>query len=208
MWCLLSDHDANVVLAMQSEEDVDLQARSAKSIAAFIDICSAPGSAVRSNPSEKLVKNLCTFLCQDVSRTPIFAASKHLTKGILTLEYTPARGLATKEPAGAQVEHADTLTAKLVYRGAQLALSELAARFGADLLERVPKLWSCMSETLLAVYASGQCQPSPIQISKCSLLEPFRRHRPRRQDARGGRRARAGPPRLPDGAPHRRAEAR
>ncbi|KAL8276295.1 hypothetical protein RQP46_011323 [Phenoliferia psychrophenolica] len=145
----------SITSSIKTEEDVDLQARSAKSIAAFIDICSAPGSTVRTNPSEKLVKNLCTFLCQDVSRTPIFAASKHLAKGILTLEYKPARGLATKEIAGSQIDSDEILSAKLVYRGAQLALSELAARFGPNLLERVPKLWSCMSEALLDIYASG-----------------------------------------------------
>ncbi|KAK4703463.1 TATA-binding protein-associated factor, partial [Phenoliferia sp. Uapishka_3] len=145
----------SITSSIKSEEDVDIQARSARSIAAFIDVCSAPGSTVKTNPSDKLVKNLCTFLCQDVSRTPIFSASKHLAKGILTLEYKPARGLATKEATAAQVDSEDVLAAKLVYRGAQLALSELAARFGPDLLDRVPKLWSCMSETLLSVYASG-----------------------------------------------------
>ncbi|KAK4693941.1 hypothetical protein P7C70_g8834, partial [Phenoliferia sp. Uapishka_3] len=93
------------------------------------------------NSSDKLVKDLCTFLCQDVSRTPIFSASKHLAKGILTLEYKPARGLATKEATASQVDSDDVLTAKLVYRGAQLALSELAARFGPDLLDRSASCW-------------------------------------------------------------------
>lgn len=146
----------SITNSIKAEEDVDLQARSANAIAAFIDICSAPDSPVRSNPSDKLVKNLCTFLCQDVSRTPIFAASKGLKKGILTLEYKPARGLATKDSKEASVESEDVVTARLVYRGAQLALSELAARFGPELLNRVPKLWSCMSETLLSVYESGE----------------------------------------------------
>jgi TATA-binding protein-associated factor len=53
------------------------------------------------------------------------------------------------------VDTPDQAAAKLVYRGAQLALSELAERFGPELLERVPKLWSCMSEALLAVFGSG-----------------------------------------------------
>lgn len=111
---------------------------------------------MRSNPSDKLVKNLCTFLCQDVSRTPIFAASKDLKKGILTLEYRPARGVATKESKEASIDSEEVITARLVYRGAQLALSQLAARFGPELLNRVPKLWGCMSEALLSIYASGE----------------------------------------------------
>lgn len=82
--------------------------------------------------------------------------SKSTNKGILTLEYKPARGLAGKESKDAVVESEEVLTARLVYRGAQLALSQLAARFGPELLERVPKLWGCMSDALLSVYASGR----------------------------------------------------
>ncbi|GAA5886029.1 hypothetical protein JCM5296_007067 [Sporobolomyces johnsonii] len=149
----------SVTNSIKAEDNVDLQARSARSIAAFIDLCSSPSSTLRANPSDKLIKNLCTFLCQDVSRTPIFASTKSSPAGILTLEYQPARGTAptgkeAKEtPQGGDAE--ETAAAKLVFRGAQLALSELSQRFGAELLDRVPKLWSCMSDALLRVFASG-----------------------------------------------------
>lgn len=73
----------------------------------------------------------------------------------MTLEHKPARGLAVKESKDAVVESDELLTARLVYRGAQLALSELAARFDTELLDRVPKLWSCMSDALLTIFASG-----------------------------------------------------
>lgn len=138
-----------------------MQARSARSIAAFIDLNSInipvpeDGKPSKPRPSDKLVKNLCTFLCQDISRTPIFADSKNSKRGILTLEYKPARGLALKEIKEV-VESDDIIAARLVYRGAQLALSELALRFGSRLLDRVPKLWSCMSEVLLQVFSSGK----------------------------------------------------
>ncbi|KAI5477115.1 hypothetical protein MNV49_006843 [Pseudohyphozyma bogoriensis] len=142
-------------LKASTEEDPHLQARSARAIAAFIAVCSAPDSTVKSNPSDKLIKNLCAFLCQDESRTQIFAQTKTSSKGILTLEYKPARGLAQKEAKDAAVESSSQAAAKLVHRGAQLALGELAKTFGETLLQRAPKLWSCMSEALLFVYASG-----------------------------------------------------
>ncbi|POV96247.1 hypothetical protein PSTT_15759 [Puccinia striiformis] len=45
--------------------------------------------------------------------------------------------------------------AKLLRRGAELALSSLAARFGDNLIDRIPKLWQCMSEPLLTLFTSG-----------------------------------------------------
>ncbi|GAA6004805.1 DNA-binding ATPase [Rhodotorula paludigena] len=150
----------SVTNSIKTEENLDLQARSAGAIAALIDFCSSPTSTLRVNPSDKLVKNLCTFLCQDTSRTPIFSATKATSAGILTLVYNPARGTAEKASAkeAAQVESEDEAAAKLVFRGAQLALSQLAARFGPELLDRVPKLWSCMADALLEVFASANVE--------------------------------------------------
>ncbi|GAA5949726.1 hypothetical protein JCM21900_003274 [Sporobolomyces salmonicolor] len=159
----------SVTNSIKAEDNVDLQARSARSIAAFIDLCSSPSSTLRANPSDKLIKNLCTFLCQDVSRTPIFTSTKSSPAGILTLEYQPARGTAptgkeAKEaPQGGEAE--ETAAAKLVFRGAQLALSELSQRFGAELLGKVPKLWSCMSDALLRVFASGDVAQADVLLA-------------------------------------------
>ncbi|GAA6002172.1 hypothetical protein JCM10207_003108 [Rhodosporidiobolus poonsookiae] len=155
----------SITNSIKAEDNVDLQARSARSIAALIDVCSSPTSTVRVNPSDKLVKNLCTFLCQDVTRTPIFASTKNRVDCILTLEYNPARGEVEKGAKDVAVETPDQATAKLVYRGAQLALSELAQRFGPELLERVPKLWSCMTEALLEVFGSGNVEQADALLA-------------------------------------------
>ncbi|SCV74101.1 BQ2448_6533 [Microbotryum intermedium] len=141
--------------AVKLEEDPEIQARSASAIAAFIDLCSAPGSTIKANPSDKIVKNLCTFLCQDETRTPIFSDEMNAEQGILTLKYTPARGEAVKENKERDVESPEVATARVTFRGAQLALAQLSIRFGDLLLERVPRLWSGMSEGLLAAFASG-----------------------------------------------------
>jgi len=101
-----------------------------------------------------------------VTRTPIFASAKSSKSGILTLEYQPARGLA---PTAKEIKEKQQLedsedhkTAKLVFRGAELALKELSARFDSSLIERVPKLWSCMTDALFDVFASGELS-SPFQ---------------------------------------------
>jgi TATA-binding protein-associated factor len=140
---------------LQSEDNIDLQSRSAQAIANLIELCSAPDSSVRINPSDKLVNNLCAFLCQDVSKTPIFATSKLIDAGILSLRYKPARGLAGKVPK-IEVDSEEVVASKLVFRGAQLALTALAAKFESKLLERVPKLWGCMSDAIVSTFASGE----------------------------------------------------
>ncbi len=138
------------------EDNPDLQARAASAIAALIHLCTAPDSTMRVNPAPKLVGNLCAFLCQDVTLTPLFASAKSTSAGILSLAKDPARGVAEKSSKIPQeaVAESDEAT-KLVYRGAQQALTALAKRFGADLLTRVPKLWSCMADPLLETYGQG-----------------------------------------------------
>ncbi|GAA6059472.1 hypothetical protein JCM10212_005411 [Sporobolomyces blumeae] len=158
----------SVTSSIKTEDNLDLQSRSARAIAAFIDYCSSPSSTLRANPSDKLVKNLCTFLCQDETRTPIFASAKSARAGILTLDYQPARGVAPtpKELREAQQreDSEEHKAAKLVFRGAELALRELSRRFGDDLLDRVPKLWSCMTDALLEVFASGDLDAADVLL--------------------------------------------
>ncbi|GAA5868377.1 hypothetical protein JCM3774_003272 [Rhodotorula dairenensis] len=146
----------SVTNSIKMEDNPDLQARAACAIAALIDLCTDPATTMRVNPAPKLVGNLCAFLCQDVTLTPLFASTKSTSAGILSLDKDPARGVAEKSNKAPQepVAESDEAT-KLVYRGAQQALAALAKRFGADLLTRVPRLWSCMADALLETYGQG-----------------------------------------------------
>lgn len=147
---------ADLFSLAQTEDNVDLQMRSARSVATFVSYCSSPASTLRVDPSPKLVGNLCAFLCQDETQTPIFASAKSSKAGILSLQYSPARGTIQKASKDASGETPEQAAAKLVFRGAQLALTELASRFGPDLLGKVPKLWSCMADPLVEFYGSGE----------------------------------------------------
>lgn len=105
-----------------------------------------------------MIKNLCVFLCQDESQTPIF--SKSITKqvGILSFNKTLATAVSVApirtrdEPVDEPIEG---IAAKIMRRGGIIAFQQLAATFGSDLFRRLPKLWQCISEELFNVYPAS-----------------------------------------------------
>jgi len=143
--------------SIKNETVLELQTRSANALASFVDICTSPESPVKNDPTGKIVRNLATYLCQDESQTPTFAKSKGNKAGIFSAEDSGIRpptksGSALRD--NSESENASS-QAKLLRRGAELALSSLAARFGDSLIDRIPKLWQCMSEPLLTLFSSG-----------------------------------------------------
>ncbi|TKY89152.1 hypothetical protein EX895_001683 [Sporisorium graminicola] len=145
----------SVMNSVKFEENVDLQVRSARSVAKLIEYCVSP--AAKSNPSDKIVKNLCAFVCQDTTRVAIFAASKNAREGILSMNEPavaprgPGRASAKDEP----VESEEVIQGKLIRRGAAAALAQLADLFGEKLFDAVPMLWQCMSNSLLSTFGSS-----------------------------------------------------
>lgn len=122
-----------------------------------------------SQPPDKIVKNLCTFLCQDVEQTPTFAYSRTIYKGILTLQtwskVAPSRGKETQEkgePAKSEDEAAKT---KLSRRGAGLAFDRLSVKFGPRLFEAIPKMWQSMAGGLLSACSAGMTKLLPMVVS-------------------------------------------
>jgi TATA-binding protein-associated factor len=106
------------------------------------------------------VKNLCTFLCQDVDQTPTFAYLRALTDGILSFQVAGAsRPKPTKEAngnAGSEKVH-EARKAQLARRGAGQAFHQLSAKFGAKLLDVVPSMWQSMAGGLLSACQVGMC---------------------------------------------------
>ncbi len=101
----------------------------------LIEYCVSP--AAKSNPSDKIVKNLCAFVCQDTTRVAIFAASQNVKEGIMSMNEPvvvpkgPGR-TSTKDEA---VESEEVMQGKLIRRGAAAALAQLAEVFGEKLFE-------------------------------------------------------------------------
>lgn len=113
-----------------------------------------------SQPPEKIVKNLCTFLCQDVDETPAYSTAVQREKGVITVKSIissdsgAANGKAAK--ANRQATNSeDSGKAKLSRRGAELAFQQLSREFGKDLFELVPKIWEFMAGGLLNAFTTG-----------------------------------------------------
>lgn len=140
---------------------MDLQTRSAVAVASFVDFCTTHNIA---QPPDKIVKNLCTFLCQDAEQTPTFAFMRKQTDGILSFSTStdippPAQGRSAKEPIKDSqpdpIKVEEARKARLSRRGACLAFTQLSATFGPRLLEVIPNMWQFMAGGLLSAFQSG-----------------------------------------------------
>ncbi|KAL0076434.1 hypothetical protein J3Q64DRAFT_1852898 [Phycomyces blakesleeanus] len=143
----LSSLVRSVMNSIKFEENAELQQRSAATLADLVALCAR--TVGRSNPNEKVVKNLCAFLCSDTTKTPVLEDNQ-TTLGILSIH----KEEVTKPLANAKEI---TLTpeqkeAQLMKRGAETALKELCDQFGRHVFEIVPKLWECMSLKLKEVF--------------------------------------------------------
>lgn len=146
-------------IPVQFEENADLQERSALTVVAFVSYIAPLSVHTKVNPAEKIIKNLCTFVCADDSLTPVFADTAATLNGItsnkkpLTVAGRVRKNAAVKadspEPEKMSVD-------KLQRRGALKALSSFGDRLGPQLFERLPKLWECMTGGLLGTYSSGE----------------------------------------------------
>ena len=125
-----------------------LQRRSAKAITRFITLCVDQG---RTKVSDKLVRNLSSFLCVDTSETPEFHPHQELERHILSLKKEEEQ----KSPKDlAQFERA-AQEARIKRGGAQAALQELSIVFGAELFVKVPRLKECMSACTIEGFTKG-----------------------------------------------------
>ncbi|KAL0580433.1 TATA-binding protein-associated factor mot1 [Marasmius crinis-equi] len=132
-----------IMNGIKNEENFDLQSRSAVAVASFIEFCRHHQLP---QPPEKIVKNLCTFLCQDTEQTPTFAYTRKTLDGILSFQSansTQRNGKDSAKDKDAPPPE-DSAKSKISRRGAGLAFNELSSKFGADLVTVVPNMWTSM----------------------------------------------------------------
>ncbi|WFD20347.1 TATA-binding protein-associated factor mot1 [Malassezia caprae] len=151
--------------SIKYEENLDLQQRAAQALARFLVLCTR--SDAPANPSGKVVKNLCAFVCQDTAHTPLFAEKKHANEGICVLD---------TRAAGAREER--MTPGQLIRRGAQAALQQICAQFGAQTWERVPMLWERAAQPLLDLPGHGAWSDEQGQavLDVCAVLESVAPH--------------------------------
>ncbi|KAM6500628.1 SNF2 superfamily chromatin remodeling protein [Amanita muscaria] len=157
-----------IMNSVKNEENVDLQMRSATAVASFVDFCILHNLA---QPPDKIVKNLCTFLCQDDEHTPTFAYMRKYTEIILTYQNHASPPRNEKED-GKDKDKANSLKsdesnrAGLSRRGARQAFQELSAKFGQRLFDVVPSMWQSMAGGLLSTLQTDTSSQSDMIIEK------------------------------------------
>ncbi|KZV70640.1 SNF2 superfamily chromatin remodeling protein [Peniophora sp. CONT] len=164
-----------IMNGIKMEENLHLQTRSAVAVARFIDFCAAHSLA---QPPDKIVKNLSTFLCQDVERTPTFAQHRKTMDGILS--FTSAHKAQENGAATTPADEVRLDKSRISRRGARLAFEQLSARFTAQLLDTVPNMWpsmagglqsACELESVEAMDESIEKQHGQDVIDSLSVLE-------------------------------------
>ena len=138
-----------IMESVHDEENVDLQHRSAHAIAALIHRLL---SSDRSRIVEKIVNNLIRFCCAETGETPGFHSYvKQDDVPIVSLQKDEEiydRADATEfERAGK--------AARITRRGAKGALERLCGTFGAEVLDKVPKLRSLLEDPIRACFSGA-----------------------------------------------------
>lgn len=135
-----------VMDSIKREENVELQVRSAKSVAGMIDIFASAG---RRGPADKVVANLSKFCCVDTSETPEFSPNAPLTSAILSLRKEEDR----KDHADAAKFAREQREARIMRRGAKEALEQMCTLFGSQLFDKAPNLRTIIERPLNTVFA-------------------------------------------------------
>ncbi|KAA8568656.1 hypothetical protein EYC84_007665 [Monilinia fructicola] len=134
--------------SVKKEETLELQQRSAFSIARLIELFAEGG---RTGPAQKVVSNLVKFMCMETSETPEFAPNAPLTTVILSLRKEEDR----KDHPDAAKFAREAKEARITRRGAKEALEQLSGIFGPDLLNKVPTLKALMQQPLRHAFSGA-----------------------------------------------------
>lgn len=112
--------------SIKTEENFELQKRSATSISFLIDHYV---TAEKRGPVDKVIANLMKFYCMDTSETPEFYPNAKFTTLVLSLRKEEDR----KDPVDAIKYEMEVKAARITRRGAKEALDQLSRQFGAGL---------------------------------------------------------------------------
>ncbi|KAL4933672.1 DNA-binding ATPase [Aspergillus undulatus] len=134
--------------SVKKEESAELQQRSATAVAALVEHYTA---AAKRGPVDKVIGNLVKYCCVDTSETPEFEPNKGLEESILSLRKEEDR----REHADPAAYEKEAREARIMRRGAKDALEQLAVKFGAQLIEKVPNLASLVERPLKEALSDG-----------------------------------------------------
>lgn len=132
--------------SIKKEESLFMQRRSATALATLVSHCATAG---RGPAADKLIKNLCAFLCVDTTETPEFHRNLSMTDAIYSLR--KLEDMSDPEDTDYLYEARE---ARKKHAGAQMALEEMATRFKGDLFSIIPKLSRCIFDPIQTVFGT------------------------------------------------------
>lgn len=127
--------------SIKQEETTLLQQRSAKSIAHLISELNKNG---KKGAADKMIKNLCAFICVDTSEVPEFAHNVKFTDSILSLRKEEAK----TDPADIAAHERAVHEAKIKRSGALYAMDEVVAVYKDRFFVELPKMNEILFEPL------------------------------------------------------------
>lgn len=135
--------------SIKLEETELLQLRSARSIAQLIRQLNEIG---KSGAANKIVKNLCAFICVDTSEVPEFVHNYKFTDNILSLRKEEAR----TDPTDIKEHEKAVAEARVKRNGALLSMDEVINVYKEAVFEKLPKLKSLLFEPLEAMETASE----------------------------------------------------
>lgn len=139
--------------SVKLEETVLLQKRTASSISSLIEQLNKIG---KTGPSDKIIKNLCAFMCVDTSEVPEFVHNSSFHDNILSLRKEEAK----TDPADIAAHEEAIRGARVKRNGALFALDSILQLYGENLFILLPKLNSILFEPLQKLSELG---PDPLE---------------------------------------------
>ena len=135
--------------SIKQEETTILQEKSASSVSHLVSELIKAGKL---GAADKIVKNLCSYLCVDTSEVPEVEHNKAFVDNILSLRKEEAK----TDPADIAAHEKAVHEARIKRQGAMFALKLLIESFGKDLFVKLPKLKSLMLDSLDLLESSSR----------------------------------------------------
>ncbi|KAI4094720.1 MAG: hypothetical protein L6R37_007185 [Teloschistes peruensis] len=127
--------------SVKLEENIELQKRSAASIASLVAYYAESG---KRGPADKVIANLMKYYCVDTSETPEFPVNSSLKDSILSLRKEEDR----KDHVDAAKYEMEAKAARIQRRGAKENLDRLNTAFGSELFDKAPIIKSKIQDPL------------------------------------------------------------
>jgi TATA-binding protein-associated factor len=127
--------------SVKQEQTAVLQQKSAVSVANLIEQLNKAG---KRGASDKILKNLCAFLCVDTSEVPEFHHNVNFKDHILSLKKEEAK----TDPTDIAAHERAVFEARIKRKGAILSLEALIAIYQENLFVEAPKIKDIMIEPL------------------------------------------------------------